>query len=61
MAEVENPSNPGDSTACIAIGHGEGSSPGRGQDFVPLYVVQTDSGVHAASYPMGTGGEATKA
>jgi hypothetical protein len=27
-----------------------------GQDFSPLHVVQTDSGVHLASYPMDTGG-----
>jgi hypothetical protein len=26
------------------------------QDFSPLHVVQTGSGAHPASYPMGTGG-----
>jgi hypothetical protein len=25
------------------------------QDFSPLHVIQTDSGVHQASYPVGTG------
>jgi hypothetical protein len=28
----------------------------QGQDFSPLYVVQTGSGAHPASYPMGVGG-----
>jgi hypothetical protein len=27
-----------------------------GQEFSPLYVVQTSSGVHPISYPKGTGG-----
>jgi hypothetical protein len=31
------------------------SSPGRVQEFSVLYIVQTDSGVHLNSYPMGTG------
>jgi hypothetical protein len=35
---------------------GRSSSPGMGQDFSPLHVVQTGSGAHPASYPMGTGG-----
>jgi hypothetical protein len=30
-------------------------SPGGGQEFSLLYVVQTGSGAYAASYPMGTG------
>jgi hypothetical protein len=33
---------------------GWSSSPGRVKNF--LHVVQTGSGVHPASYPMGTGG-----
>jgi hypothetical protein len=32
------------------------SSPGGGQEFSLLHVVQTGSGAHLASYPMGTGG-----
>jgi hypothetical protein len=28
----------------------------KGQEFCLLYVVQTGSGVHRTSYPMGTGG-----
>jgi hypothetical protein len=28
----------------------------QGQKFSLLHIVQTDSGVHPASYPMGTGG-----
>jgi hypothetical protein len=31
-------------------------SPGRGQEFSLLHVIQTGSGAHPASYPMGTGG-----
>jgi hypothetical protein len=33
-----------------------GSIPGRASDFYLLHSVQTDSGIHPASYPMGTGG-----
>jgi len=32
------------------------SIPGRGRDFSHLHRVQTDSGAHPASYPMGSGG-----
>jgi len=32
-----------------------GSLPGRGRDFSPCHRVQTDSGAHPASCPMGTG------
>jgi hypothetical protein len=56
MAKVQKSSNPEDSAAGIATGYGVSSSPDRGQDFVPLHVVQTGSGAHAASYPMGIGG-----
>jgi hypothetical protein len=35
---------------------GRSSSPGKGQEFSLLHVVQTGSGVHPTSYPMGTGG-----
>jgi hypothetical protein len=34
---------------------GWGSIPGRARDFSPVQRVQTSSGAHAASYPMGTG------
>jgi hypothetical protein len=30
----------------------------KGQEFSLLHIVQTGSGVHLTSYPMGTGGEA---
>jgi hypothetical protein len=30
----------------------------QGQEFSLFHVVQTDSGVHPTSYPMGTGGKA---
>jgi hypothetical protein len=30
-------------------------SPGRGEDFSPLHVVQTGPGAYPVSYPMGTG------
>jgi hypothetical protein len=51
-----------DSVVGLAIGYGlddrggRSSSPGRGQEFPLLYVVQTGSGAHPASYPMGTEG-----
>jgi hypothetical protein len=48
-----------DSSVGIATGYGlEGraSVPGWGKRFSLLHVVQTDSGVHPASYPMGKGG-----
>jgi hypothetical protein len=32
------------------------SSPGGGQEFSLLHIVQTGSGVHRTSYPIGTGG-----
>jgi hypothetical protein len=32
----------------------------EGQDFSPLHAVQTGSGAHPASYPMGTGGGGVK-
>jgi hypothetical protein len=35
---------------------GRSLSPGRGQEFSLLHVVQTGFGVHPTSYPMGTGG-----
>jgi hypothetical protein len=35
---------------------GPGSIPGSARYFYLLYSVQTGSGVHPASYPMGTGG-----
>jgi hypothetical protein len=34
---------------------GRSSSPGRGDNFSLFHVVQTASGVHRASYSMGTG------
>jgi len=33
-----------------------GSIPARGRDYLLLHPVQTGSGTHAASYPMGTEG-----
>jgi hypothetical protein len=33
----------------------------HGQQFCPLHVVQTGSGAHPASYPIGTGGKAVGA
>jgi hypothetical protein len=33
----------------------------QNEEFFLLHVVQTGSGTHPASYPMGTGGEATGA
>jgi hypothetical protein len=33
-----------------------GSIPGRGKEFFLFHSVQTSSGAHPASYPMGTGG-----
>jgi hypothetical protein len=35
---------------------GRSLSPGGGQEFLLLHVVQTGPGVHPTSYPMGTGG-----
>jgi hypothetical protein len=35
------------------------SNPGSGKIFSPFHVVQTGSGAHPASYPMGTGGSFT--
>jgi hypothetical protein len=35
---------------------GRSSSPGKGKTFLTPHVVQTGSGAHSASYPMGTGG-----
>jgi hypothetical protein len=48
-----------DSSVGIATGYrlgGRGYSPDRGSDFSLLHSVQTNSGAHPASYPMGTGG-----
>jgi hypothetical protein len=35
---------------------GRSSESRKGRDFFPLHVVQTGSGAHPPSYPMGTGG-----
>jgi hypothetical protein len=42
----------------IATGYGLGGR--QAQDLTALYVVQTGSGVHSASYPMGTGAVSPK-
>jgi hypothetical protein len=39
---------------------GRGSIPGKTRDFTLLYSVQTGSGAHQASYPMGTGVKRSK-
>jgi hypothetical protein len=50
-----------DSVVSIATGYGLDDRGAefesrQGQEFSPLHVVQTGSGAHQASYPMGTGG-----
>jgi hypothetical protein len=56
-----------DSAVGIATGYGQDDrgfgvpSPGRGETFSLLYLVQTDSGAHPASSPIGTGDTAAGA
>jgi hypothetical protein len=47
-----------DSSVGIAIGYWLGSEfeSWRGQEFSLSHIVQTNSGVHPTTYPMGTGG-----
>jgi hypothetical protein len=40
----------------IAVGYGYGVRVPAGQELSLLDIVQTGSGAHPASYPMGTGG-----
>jgi hypothetical protein len=59
LPEHENESR--DSSVGIATGYGVTTKGSEfefpwGQEFSLLHVVQTGSGVHPASYPMGTGG-----
>jgi hypothetical protein len=46
-----------DSSVSIATGYGLEFDPWQGQDFSLLCSIQTSSGAHPASYPMGTGGD----
>jgi hypothetical protein len=51
----------GTTTGYVLATEGSEFESRKGKDFSSLRVIQTDSGAHPASYPMGTGGKAAEA